>query len=64
MTRAQVDRHLWGFTKGPTAPYNAVPPGGSVVSYHAFGVSGKFAEITVVYGSDGKVADPIPIFDN
>lgn len=62
MTRAQVDRHLWGFASAPSA-YNTMGPTDSAVAYDFLGF-GKTTEIKVIYDANGVVVWAIPSFDN
>lgn len=60
MTQAEVDRHLWAFTRRP-GQYNSMLPGESAVAYHLFGLG---EQIKIIIDANGVVTSVIPSFGN
>jgi len=57
MTRAQIDRRLWAFSKTPQPP----PPGQTIVMYELLG-QGTPTMIRITYDANGVAVALLPIF--
>jgi hypothetical protein len=65
MTRAEVDRHLWAFSRQTNTTYNwGIRGGGEVVVSYRLLWFEKTGEIIVTFDADGTVSGMIPAFDN